>query len=156
MLTNQGQCRVFMGKMAEQLVAYTFGGRLAQQNFKTCPDIVFPLGKFGEVKSCGRSNEVIMFKFRIEKYDEFDKPLKYYIVKHSCKLALPSSEDVVRADFIKNLSSITVADKEKVHELVRTTNPSLTRYRSDEQIEYRLKFKHIQEIGHTIKIEVKS
>lgn len=87
-----------------------------------CPDAVGPEGYF-EIKSIGKNNRALIYKFRLEKEEQsFGPNYRYVFVRHECPVSQASASQV--AEHFRNLPPvITVTTLASILEVIGDTEP---------------------------------
>ena len=110
-LGGHGHIRTLLGKWAEELTLYLFGGRQHKTDSRCdyCPDISLP-GGYLEVKACGRTNQTLVYEGRLEKDWKFSRSnrLWYCIWHHAADTFKHEFTSELAAEFIETLRSVFV------------------------------------------------
>jgi len=121
-IPSLGLKRYIIGDYVEQLLAGYFKAERLKTDSKAdiCPDLRLPTGDYAEVKSCGRSNQIILYEGRVAKYEQFTNEgnrLYYIVFCHDLETDnLTKTEDLPLLE--QHLKHVLVAPSREVHKLV--------------------------------------
>lgn len=133
-LTSYAMTRPWIGDFFEEATCELTGAqRLKTDASCICPDLLLPNGVYVECKGVGRSNQSLVYKHRVDKYDAFmaeGNKLVYVFWRH--KFQFPEGSKMglfhVRAELAKMTYAAIFVPAEKVHEAVRMRKPRQTSY----------------------------
>lgn len=131
-LTKMAMVRPWVGDFFEQAtISLTGGVRLKTVAGSLCPDVKLPSQWYAEVKSIGGSRARIIYKHRMEKYEQFMKQgnkLVYVFWLHNCKATEYKTLFSLREALANSVLSVAVVSAKEVHRVAATCKERFTVY----------------------------